>query len=205
MVSMRYCKSIFIGLLFGSLAKIVDLIPGNSLLVYLGLQDLLNYFGVFIVVVCFVEYNSKNIKEGIVKTLCFMLSMVISYYCMTFFIYHYFPYRYVLLWSIVAVCSPLLYILITLRRKNGHVAILGTLIPNLLLGSEAYKFIRTADYFRPQLWFDAIAVIIIFWKFPLSKKNRLFSILGFVILIPFFEHLDLINQLANYLYGLVFR
>ncbi|MEH2958825.1 hypothetical protein [Candidatus Merdisoma sp. JLR.KK006] len=202
---MRYCKSIFIGLLFGSLAKIVDLIPGNTLLGYLGLKDLLNYLGVFIVVVCFVEYNSKNTKEGIVKTLCFMLSMVISYYCATLFVYRYFPYRYLLLWSIVAVCSPLLYILITLRRKNGHIAILGTLIPNLLLGSEAYKFISTSSYFTPQLWFDVIAVIIIFWKLPLNKKNRLFSILGFVILIPFLEQLDLINQLANYLYGLMFR
>lgn len=202
---MRYCKSIFIGLLFGTLAKIVDLIPGNSLLGYLGLQDLLNYYGVFIVVVCFVEHNSKNTKEGIVKTLCFMLSMVISYYCMTFFVFHYFPYRYVLLWSIVAVCSPLLYILITLRRKNGHIAILGILIPNLLLGSEAYKLIRTSNYFTPQLWFDVIAVIIIFWKLPLNRKNRLFSILGFVILIPFLKQLNLINKLANYLYGLIFR
>lgn len=193
--------SLFYGFLCGLFAKLVDFIPGNTLIGYLGLKDLFNYLGIFIIIVCLIEYNTRNLKFGMLKTLFFMLSMVISYYVITFIVYNYFPYQYALLWFIVAFCSPLLYWIVSLRRKTGFVAILGTLIPNLLLGSEAYKL---DSYSKIQLWIEIIAIIIIFWKLPLNNKHRVCSIIAFVLFIPFLDRFDIINQFANLLYGLWF-
>lgn len=141
-----YFKSTLMGLLFGFAAKMVDLFPGNTMIGFLGFKDLLNNLGIFIVAICFIEYYSNCIKAGIANSLCFMVSMVISYYCVTLWFFHDFPFRYAALWCLVALCSPLLYLSISLRRKTGYIAILGTLIPNLLLGGEAYKFIHTDCY-----------------------------------------------------------
>ena len=109
--------SLAIGFLVGLLCKLVDFIPGNTLIGYLGIKDLFNYLGLFVIITSLIEYTAPTIKCGIFQTLGFMMSMVFSYYATTLIVYKSIPYHYVLLWSIVALCSPLLCWIIFQRRK----------------------------------------------------------------------------------------
>lgn len=200
----RIYFSLIIGFLVGLLCKLVDFIPGNTWIGYLGIKDLLNYLGLFIIIVTFIEYTAPTVKCGIFQTLVFMLGMVFSYYATTFLAYKFISYQYALLWSIVAICSPLLCWSISQRRKEGFLSIFGTLIPILLLGNEAYKFIKVSNYFQIQLWIELVAMIIMFWKLPLNKKNRIYSIVVFVFFIPFLDYLNVIYFFARLLYMLLF-
>lgn len=196
--------SLAIGFLVGLLCKLVDFIPGNTLIGYLGIKDLFNYLGLFVIITSLIEYTAPTIKCGIFQTLGFMMSMVFSYYATTLIVYKSIPYHYVLLWSIVALCSPLLCWIIFQRRKPRLVAVLGVLIPILLLGSETYKLIKVGSYFQIQLWIEIIAIIIMFWKLPLNNKHRIYSIIAFVFLIPFLDYLDVVYSFARLLRKLLF-
>lgn len=195
--------SMAIGFLVGFLCKLVDFYPGNTLIGYLGLKDLANYFGLFIIITSLIEYTAPTIKCGLFQTLGFMMSMVFSYYATTYIVYKFIPYRYVLLWSIVALCSPMLCWIISQRRKSGLVAVLGILIPVLLLGSEAYKLIEGGSHSIIPIWIEIIAIIIMFWKLPLNNKHRIYSIITFVFLMPFLDYFD-VEYFTRLLYKLLF-
>ena len=126
----RIYSCLIFGFLLGLLCKLVDFVPGNTWTGYLGIKDLFNYLGIFIIIVCLIEYNAPTIKSGILETLVFMLSMVIGYYVTTFIAYKYIPYQYALVWCILAFCSPFLCWGVSQRRKAGFLAVLGILTPS---------------------------------------------------------------------------
>ena len=64
--------SLAIGFLVGLLCKLVDFIPGNTLIGYLGIKDLFNYLGLFVIITSLIEYTAPTIKCGIFQTLGFM-------------------------------------------------------------------------------------------------------------------------------------
>lgn len=196
--------SMAIGFLVGFLCKLVDFYPGNTWIGYLGLKDLANYFGLFIIITSLIEYTAPTIKCGLFQTLGFMMSMVFSYYATTYIVYKFIPYRYVLLWSIVALCSPMLCWIISQRRKSGLVAVLGILIPILLLGSETYKLIEYGSHSPIPIWIEITAIIIMFWKLPQNNKHRIFSIIAFAFLIPFLDYLDVANVFIKLCVRLLF-
>lgn len=196
--------SIAIGLLVGLLCKLVDFCPGNTWIGYLGIIELFNYLGLFVIITCLIEYTAPTIKCGFFQTLGFMMSMVFSYYATTFIVYKSIPYRYVLLWSIVALCSSLLCWIISQRRKSGLVALLGVLIPILLLGSETYKLIEYGSHSPILIWIEITAIIIMFWKLPQNNKHRIFSIIAFAFLIPFLDYLDVANVFIKLCVRLLF-
>ena len=195
--------SMAIGFLVGFLCKLVDFFPGNTWIGYLGIIELFNCFGLFVIITGLIEYTAPTIKCGIFQTLGFMMSMVFSYYATTYIVYKFIPYRYVLLWSIVALCSPMLCWIISQRRKSGLVAVLGILIPVLLLGSEAYKLIDGSHSTIP-IWIEIIAIIIMFWKLPLNNKNRIYSIVAFIFLMPFLDYRDVEYSFTRLLYKFLF-
>lgn len=199
-----YIISVIIGFSLGVLAKVVDFIPGNTLLGQLGLREIMNNYGIFICTICYLEYNAKNIKLGFLHTATAMFSMIFSYYLIFFVLFKIWAYKYLLLWSIITLCSLILYLVITLRRKKGYIALVGILAPIILLGNEALRFINIDKFANFQVWINLIAIVVLFWKFPNSNRHRIFSIIIFVLFIPFLRSFDLIRQTVNIFYGILF-
>lgn len=200
----KYIFPMIIGAFWGIIAKVVDFIPGNTLIQYLGLKDIMNYYGIFILAVCIIEYRAKSIGQGIIYTLEFMFSMVISYYYVQYIAYNIWAYKYLILWCLVALCSPLLYLCITLRRKKGYITLIGILVPLLLLGNEVLRFIKMNDIASFQLWFDILSIIVLLFILPKNQKDRLISGVLLVCLIPFLSLFNFIQQIANLIYSVLF-
>lgn len=194
----RYITFFIFGIVMGGFAKFVDFFPSNSIIGYIGVRDLMNYYGIWVVIATIIIYISHYRRQAIFRVICFLYGMVLFYYLIQAISFHYFPVNYCIMWLLIASFSSLFSMIVWLsKNENFALSIVGILIPILLLGNEAYKFIWTEQFSKFQLWFDVVCIFILFYILPQNKNLRIFTIILFLVLIPFISYFNIMRFITS--------
>ncbi len=199
---MKKLKPIVTGMILGIVAKLADFISGDSILMRIGLHNLLNNFNIFIFCICVIEIYSTSIRKAMLNCMTFMLSMILGYYLIQSLSFDYFPRRIFLMWLIVSLGSPLFCYIISLRRKDNFLFIFGTLTPLIIISKEIESSMGLFETLDLSLIYNVFFLIFLSVKLPIKNTQRIVTILFYCALLPFIHVLPSINRVISMIFSL---
>lgn len=177
--------AIFIGVILGLLAKIVDN-PSYFNPIFTDIGDRL---GIWVFVATLLSVFSYSPKLAAVKIFTFFGSMLTVYYVYTTFVLHFFPEREIIFWSICGVISPVCAYIMWYARGNGLFSNIVSALPITVLLVEgfelrnAYLPIHTHYYLIPWLIGIYLIMIVGLLLFTPNKKMKFLGILPIAIIL----------------------
>jgi hypothetical protein len=169
------------GIIFGFLAKYADTVPDN---IIPGLSDIGTYLGLWILVVTILAVLSPSPSVATVRVLTFLLAMISTYYIYSLMLFGFFSKSYFLIWSFIALCSPIFSIMVWYSRGKGWIAAFNAAFPIGMLLIEGFSFVYVLPLHIIQFVFDLIAAILLLVILPTNQSQRIRILsLSFVIFI----------------------
>jgi hypothetical protein len=156
------------GSVLGTLAKFADhsTIPGAG--------DLGTYMGLWVLLVTIIAVRSPSISNAILRTLAFLLGMLVSYYFISGMFFGHYPRSYILSWAIIAlVLAPPFALIVWHSRGAGWKAAVCAAIPVALIGAEALSLRWRLTSHPVQFYFDLSAALLLMWILASSGAQRL--------------------------------
>ena len=172
----RLLLVIIVGLVLGFLAKYADTVPDN---VIPGMQDIGTYFGLWILAITVLAAWSRSPGAASIHSLFFLLAMVAAYYIYSMILFGFFSKSYFLIWSLIALLSPIGAFIVWYARGNGWIAAFCTAIPISALLVEGFSFLYVLPLHAVQFYFDLFAAVVLFVILPKNNIQR-FHALPFV-------------------------
>ncbi|MFJ7975807.1 hypothetical protein JNUCC23_10720 [Peribacillus sp. JNUCC 23] len=191
-------NAIIIGVILGSLAKIVD----NPYYFNLIFTDIGSRLGIWVFVATILSVFSYSPKLAAVKVFAFFGSMMTVYYVYTILFLNFFPERAIIFWSICAVISPICAYIMWYARGSGLFSNIILSLPITILLLEGFEYrnaylpIHHHYYLIP--WFMGIYLIMIVVLLLIIPKHKM----QFLIILPLSIILSLIMIKLNNYYGL---
>ena len=179
---MRLALIALAGLVLGFFAKFADTIPAN---VIPGLQDIGTYFGLWILVVTILTAWSRSPQAAALHALIFLLAVVAAYYTYSMVLFEFFSKTYFVLWSLIAILSPIGAWIVWHARGSGWAAALCAALPIAALLVEGFRFIYVLPLHAVQFCFDLSAAAALFVILPRNKIQylRVLPLAAFIFVI----------------------
>jgi len=156
---------LFSGLLLGMLARFAD----NSNIP--SAKDLGTYMGLWVVIVTILAVRSLSKSNAVLRTLTFLLGMLVSYYAVTQYYYGLDRLSYILSWGLVALLfAPPFAIIVWHSRGEGWRAAACAATPVALTIAEALSW-RLSSH-PTQIFFDFAFALLLIWLLTSNKIQR---------------------------------
>lgn len=160
------CFIIVLGLLLGRLAKTFD----NTLVI----GDIGTNFGIWIFIATLISVYSSGPVRASINTLAFFLSMLLTYYMTTYFVFHFLPTSYIEIWIVAAFISAFIAMIIWYGKGKGWLSAIISSVPIACLLIEAYPFLYTD---KIALFPDFIFALILFIILANTSRQKVMLIL----------------------------
>ncbi|NSL53185.1 hypothetical protein [Calidifontibacillus erzurumensis] len=159
-----------LGVILGTISKILDSTPSNLLPSFLEVLDLRNFFsriGIWLFFGVLLSVYSKSPVRSAVNVFLFFAGMVASYYAYTIMIAGFFPKSYMMIWIMLTILSPIFAFICWYAKREG---IFGNIISSIIImfiSRQAFAFGYWYFDIRYVLEFIIwIAVILILYRSP---------------------------------------
>jgi len=157
---------LIVGLVIGTIAKILDETASNLLPPFLEMLDLRNFFsrmGFWLFSgICIAVYSKAPLRAAL-NIFLFFVGMVSSYYIYTVQVAGFFPKSYMMIWIVITILSPLMGTMCWYAKGTHPVSLCLSAVILMMMTRQAFSFgfwyfdVRYA--LELLLWFLTIAVL----------------------------------------------
>ena len=175
---------LIIGTAMGSAAKFADHVAV--------LGEVFTMLGAWIFSASLIAAKAPNAGHAALRVFVFFLGMLIGYYTTTVLIFGFTPVAVMLIWSMIALASPLCGWIVWYGAGIGWFAAFCASLPIALMLSEGYSFVYT---FRAARGIDLLLACVLFFVLSNRPKQRVKSILASALLFVLFLGTNLLSLL----------
>jgi len=132
-----------LGVVLGTISKVLDTIPINYLPYILQIFDFGNFFsriGVWVFLAVVISVYSKSANRAAINVFLFFIGAVGSYYLYTVLVAGFFPKSYMMIWVVMTIISPFLAFVCWYGKGRGIIAVSISSVVLLVIERQAFAF-----------------------------------------------------------------